>query len=245
MTGSLKTSVLALLAISIVGSAAVPVAQATEGGFTWENGATKIKKEADPDAPTQEFKITPGAITASFICDEVSGEATVTGTGSTSLTMQNIVYSDSGTTPEKEVCTGTVNGIGVKTTVKFNGCDYKLTTNTTVGEKAAGVVEGSVHLECPAGKQVEISAAGCNAKIAPQTAGRVLYTTVITVPSLIEHVTAHFDLGGTEAAHNNAIDYSTTGLTCGTHAETDGIYRGTKMYTAFDDFGNRKSITVT
>jgi hypothetical protein len=245
MTRKVKTLSVALVAMLAISALAASAAQATAGEFSWAAGTTKIVKEADPEAPSQLLTITPGAITASFTCDEVSGEATgLTGTGSTSITMQNIVFSDSGTTPEKEVCTGKVNGISVKTPIKFNGCDVKLTADTTVGVKAEGIVEGTEHLECPVGKVIEVQSAGCLLKIGPQTIGRVTYTTK-TTPGGLEHVTAHTEIGGGLGEHNNALDYSTSGITCGAHNETDGTYQGTVTFTGFDSSGNPKSVTVT
>jgi hypothetical protein len=244
MTRNLKALGLALVAVFAMSAVAAANASATSATFSWGEGATKIMTAADPTSPSQELTITPGAITSSFTCDEVSGSATISGSGASSITGQNISYSDSGTTPEKEVCTGKVNGIAVKTPIKFNGCDYNFIAGTTVGELAEGIAEGTIEIKCPEGKVIEISAAGCLAKISPQIIGRVLWTTVKTTGQLSD-ITGHTEVGLTAGQHNNAIDYSTSGFTCGVHSETDGTYKGTFTITAAvaDGTSTRSNIT--
>jgi hypothetical protein len=248
MIRNLKALGLALVAVFAMSAVAATGASAATGEFQWEAGTTKIVGEADPTAPSQEFKITPGAITASFTCDEVSGEATgLTGTSDEGkgVTAQNIVYSDTGTTPAVEECTGKVNGIAVKTPVKFNGCDYKFTADKTVGAAGAGLVEGTVHIVCAGANVIEVKAAGCLVKVAPQTVGRITYTTKTTGDGL-EHVTAHAEVGlAAGNTHNDAIDYTTSGITCGVHNETDGTYEGKVTFSGFDANKNKKKVTVT
>jgi hypothetical protein len=245
MTGNLKTFGLVLVAILVMSAVVAAAAQATAATFSWASGTTVIKKEADPELPLQEFTFTPGAITASFACDEVSGEATgITGTGGAELTIQKTEFSDTGTTPTAEECTGKVGGISLKVPVKFNGCDTKLTAGNTVAAPPAGRSDGTVHIECPEPSIIEIKAAGCLIKIGPQTLGPITYTTRVT-PSGLEHITGEDHVG--EAAgseNNNAIDYSTSGITCGAHSETDGTYFGRFTLTAFGG-GTPKNLTVT
>jgi hypothetical protein len=243
MTCNLKSLSLALVAVLAMSAVAASAAQATEAGISWAEGTNKLTVEADPTAPSQEFKITPGAIFASFTCDEVSGEAKVSGTGSSSVTTENIQYSDTGTTPEAGVCTGKVNGISVKLTIKFNGCDYQFGAGTTEGVLAEGKAEGTETIECPVGKVLELSAAGCLVKVAPQTIGPI-YGKTIKTESGLEHVTIESKIGLTATTHNNAIDYSTSGITCGTHNETDGTFEGKETITAFKNT-TPTNITVT
>jgi hypothetical protein len=243
MTRNLKSLGLALAAVFAFGAIAVSAAQATEAGISWAEGTTKLTVEADPTAPSQELTITPGAITSSFTCDEVSGQATVTGTGG-AVTAQNLVYSDTGTTPSTEECTGKVNGIALKVPVKFNGCDYKFSTGTTEGTIAEGKAEGTQSIECPVGAVIEVKAAGCLVKVGPQTVGPIYGRTVKTGSGL-EHVTIEAKIGKTATTHNNAIDYSTSGITCGTKNETDGTFVGNQTVTGFNAGGTATNVTVT
>jgi hypothetical protein len=244
MIPNLKTVGLVLVAVFVVSTVAASAAQATEGGISWAEGTTKLLVEADPNAPNQTFSITPGTIKASFTCDELSAEATVTGTGASSVTAQGLTYSDSGTTPEKEVCTGTVNGIALKVTTKLNGCHYKFSAGTTEGVLAEGKGEGTLALECPAGKVIEVSAPGCLVKQGPQTMGPIYGKTVKTGSGL-EHITAEAKIGQTATAHNDAIDYITSGFTCGAHTETDGTFEGRQTTKGFNGAGNPTNVTIT
>jgi hypothetical protein len=248
MTRNLKALGLALIAVFAMSAVAASAAQATAGAFSWASGTTKLMGSADPEAKNQTFTVTPGAVTASFTCDEVDGEASVSGTTATEVTAPTIVYSEAATTASEGAgfCKGTVAGIpNVKTTVKMNGCGYKFTSNTTVGTLAEGKVEGTVHIECQEEKVIEVSAAGCLVKVGPQTVGRITYTTKVT-GSGVEDVTAHAEVGLTAGEHNNAIDYSTTGITCGNHpAETDGTYAGTVTFTGTNASQGATNVTVT
>jgi hypothetical protein len=245
MIRNLKALGLALVAVFAMSAVAASGASATAGEVSWGANTTWITAETDPSAKDQTFTVTPGSITASFTCDELSGKAMVDveKSSATSITGEGIAYNDSGTTPEKEVCTGKVNGIALKTTVKFNECDYHLNAGTTVGEKAAGISEGSAEIKCPAGKVIEVNAAGCLVKVGPQKVGRLTYTTVKTGTK--EEITAHAEVGETAGAENNAIDYTTSGITCGTKSETDGTYKGTVTFKGSDVNGNQTDVTIT
>jgi hypothetical protein len=234
---------LALIAVAVAGATSAATAQATEAEFEWASGTTKIVGESDPTAPSQEFVITPGAITSSFTCDEFTAEATVSGTAAKTLTFPNVSYRDTGTTPEA-ACTGKVNGISLKVTGNSNECDFKAIAGTTVGTVGEGKSEGTVGVECPSEKKIEILAAGCTVKIGPQTIGPVYYSTIKTGSGL-EHITAEAKIGQTATTHNNAIDYSTSGLTCGTKTETDGTYKGNVTFTGFNSSGTTTNLTVT
>jgi hypothetical protein len=245
MTRTLKVLALTLFAASAMSALAASAAQATEGAFSWTEGTTKLIAETDPASPSHILTVTPGAITASFTCDEFTGEATVTGAGSTNFTLQKIVYSDSGTTPSTGECTGKVNSIALKVPVKPNECDYKFTTGSTLGTMAAGRSEGTVHIECPAGKEIEVTAAGCLVKIGPQVVGPVIFQTITTAGGR-EHITSEAKIGiAPGSAHENAIDYSTSGITCGIHNETDGTYVGNTTFTGFTKSGTSTNATVT
>jgi hypothetical protein len=229
--------------LSLTAAVAACTAQASEATFSWSAGTDKLKTEADPSAPSQLLTITPGAITASFTCDELSAEAAVTGTEGSSVTGTSIQYSDAGTTPTKEECTGKVNGIALKVPVKFNGCDYKLTAGTTEGEES-GESEGTLDIQCPEGQVIEFKAAGCLVKLGSQTAGPVYFRTVKTEGGL-EHLTAEARIGeGSGSAHNNALDYTTSGITCNVHNETDGTYAGKITVTGFNSSEASTNVTV-
>jgi hypothetical protein len=245
MMRNLKALGLAMLAAFALSAAAAADAQAVEGTFSWEEGTTKLVGEADPTAPTQLFSVTPGIHTASFKCDEVTGTATVTGTGAASVTAKNIVYSDTGTTPETNKCTGTADGFAAVATVRFNKCDYHFVAGTTEAEAPNGKTEGTVEIKCEkAGEKIEVEEAGCTVTVAPQTVGPVYYYTTHTTGHP-EEVTVEAKVGKTATLHNNAIDYVTSGLTCGSHTETDGTYEGKVTIKGFNASNAQTNVTVT
>lgn len=216
-----------------------------EGIFSWDSGTTKLVGEADPSSPSQVLTVTPGGVTGSFTCDEVTGSAAVEGTGGEAITATGIGYDDSGTTTEPGKCTGNVAGISLKTTVNFNGCDYDLRAGTTLAEAPNGETEGTLEVKCTEGKAIEFSAAGCLVKIGLQTAGPIYYRTTHTEGHK-EEVTVEERIGDDPTVpHNDALNYTTSGLTCGTHSETDGTFTGKLTFHGANAKGEATNVAVT
>lgn len=221
MIRNLKALGLALVAVFAMSAMAASAAQAVEAEFSWPSGTTQLDPVQDG---SHLFTITPGTITSSFTCDQVTASAAVTNTGAKTVTATGIVYDDTGTLPETGKCTGNVNGIALKTTVNFNGCDYKFIAGDTQGNMAEGKSEGTATIECTGTNKIEVSAAGCVVKVGPQTVGPVYFETVNTTGTNEVTIKAEVDPGA--APHTDLIDYTTTGITCGIHSETDGTYTG-------------------
>jgi hypothetical protein len=111
-------------------------------------------------------------------------EATLSGQ-STSLTV----------TPHYTNCTGP---LGAPATVVLNGCHYEFTSG--VHTAANGHVHGSVHIRCPAGKRIEVTAGNCRTHVGEQTpTGTVTYKNLggnqVTVTVELTIATEHTNLG--------------------------------------------------
>src|SRR5207253_4620408 len=79
-------------------------------------------------------------------------------------------------------------------------------------------LDGTLDINCPAGKKIVYSAAGCTVELGAQT-GR---SSILTSNKESKHIDITFSLSG--------ISYSHSGFTCGTGSGTTGTYKGTTTF---------------
>jgi len=145
---SLKLKVLGLGLLAVVAMSAVAVMNAsarTSGHFTSDspNGNTTL---VGSETVTHSTELTSHGIEGGIVCDEVAYHGTIAGNTSTHITIIP-TYNKCHTTGETP---GTV-------TVTMNGCSYTFTPGSN----------GTVHLDCPVGKAIEIHHHNCTITIAP------------------------------------------------------------------------------
>jgi hypothetical protein len=260
MIRNLKALGLALVAVFAMSAVAASAAQATNGTFSWDPSTTGFTVEADPSTPSQLFTVkTKTNATVESTCDEVSANLNLPeGTSSETLTATEIVYSDSGTTPTENACTGHLGEVEEVSQVNMHGCHYKFHAGTTVGSMENMETEGTADIVCPEGVAgVTVTAGTCTVTVPPQEGvGPVFYRTA-TTPNTQEReegkredvtVEARIgeEIGGVQTAHYNPITYNTSGFPCGSQTgRHDGTYTGTVTVKGHDSIGNLTDVTVT
>ncbi len=117
-------------------------------------------------------------VSASFTCNQLTGEATSTTATAETLTFTNLKYENS--TGEQKCKIGASETVEVR----MNGCDYQF-TSAKGGESAA-----QVHVLCPVGQVIEILIKGttCLDISSPFTSTGIGYHTIGANPN--RHVTA-------------------------------------------------------
>jgi hypothetical protein len=155
--------------------------------------AAQFHSEAEPttvevsSTSAHTFEFTPGL---KFSCELSTFKGTI------AKTAENLTL-----IPTYSSCTMFVGGSKLAPTVNFNGCDYRL---------SAG---GTMNVECPLGKSIELAAAGCTVKIPAQLALKpVTYKNTET----FFHVTWGL----------SNVSFSHSGFLCGTGSGTTGTYTG-------------------
>jgi hypothetical protein len=160
-------AVVAVLALSAVAASA---AQAAEG-FNWSSGTTDLIVKQDATGGEQVFTTKWGAVK----CKEVSGTATVSGTGALAITFSP-VYRESPTEPK---CSAP---LGTKGTIEFHACMFDLNAGPTVGGKTSEI-EGTADITCNGALESEnhitINAPGCVITVGPQkNLGPIFYRNI-------------------------------------------------------------------
>jgi hypothetical protein len=122
-------------------------------------------------------------------------------------------------TPKWENCT--VFGF-INIPIHTNGCIFNFTA----------AVGGQLHIECPAGKVIELTVPGCTTTIGSQTVGATEFTNATDSTTGKMHVIMHTNITG--------MHY----VECGT-TRTNMTYKGTTTLTAKDTVGNPVDITWT
>jgi hypothetical protein len=124
-------------------------------------------------------------------CESGSYVGTLATKTSTSLTV----------TPTWTGCHLILFGSTVSLTAKMNGCTFTF------------YATGKADIKCPAGKNLELVAAGCTIHIGGQTG-----KSVVSYSNNSSHMVVAFALSG--------ISYTHTGFTCGTGSGTTGTLAG-------------------
>lgn len=152
-------------------------------------------------------------------CTGATGQGEYT-KGATSLTLQSIAYSG-------------CKLAGQAATVNMNGCDYKL--GSTAGSGPTFTIK-TITIECPAGKQIEITSptAGCTIKYASQTTTGSTTITNNAGPPRFETV----------ALNITGISYTQNGGICKPSEDKDGSYTGTFKITGYFDAAHKNSVGI-
>jgi hypothetical protein len=234
MRGTLKALGLALLAALALSAVAATGAQAENketGRFTAEKFPAVATGHQEGEV--NRLKITTGAgeTVRSIECASATYEATLP-EKSTSLTV----------TPHY---TGCKNNDGIEVHVDLNGCDFKFTSETYT--KATEETHGKVHIECPVGKQIEITVRNpfgtttgaplCVIDIKAQTGKATLtYTNKpAEAPTPKPYVTVHANVTGLHYVETKpmALCPLTNNLT-----KENGIFESTVLVKGYEDLGN-------
>lgn len=232
---------LAVFAMSAV-AASIVRAETETASFSWAQGTTKLVGETDPTEPTQILTLLNGKLETT--CNEGSGESAVSGTGASTVSVENIFKADTGLTPTKNLCTTNISGANAS--FRLNGCGGELHAGTTISSAPNGESEGTATIVCPVGKEIETEATGCLIRIpGGQTVGPIYYRTVKTGAK--EEVTGEAYIGLKPLApHNRAVTYSSSKALCGVHNnETNGTYLGKGTVVGLDVNGNQTDVTIT
>jgi hypothetical protein len=149
----------------------------------------------------------PGTIT----CKKATANGTATGTTTSAVTIFG----------EASECTlATIFG-NISVTVNTNGCDSLITA------------DGTLHGQCPAGKNVVVSGPGCTITIPAQTGGTADYVNQGSGSS--RHLTI--------VSTGKGIQYSYSGFTCGSGTGTsNGTATGTATVIGKDSLGKQVGI---
>jgi len=157
----------------------------------------------------------------SFTCESLRGDLEFAGNVAKEVTLTSIAYDN---------CTA--NG-SAGVIVDMNGCDYRFT-----GAGGRSEDKAEVHVECPEGKQIEITYNGCIATVTPLRATGIGYTTKGVSPNrevtaTVNHVTIpaeRIHLIGTKAQclisvaeERKLVGTYTTGNTLITGETTAGV----------------------
>jgi hypothetical protein len=162
MTHKLRILGLALAAIFVLSASGASGAAAVLLHSNSTSGTTHI---TGIQIGTNQIDLANGT---PYKCAIVIFAATYTGTTASELTLATAL--DSCTTA------------GQKAEIKPNGCVDKITTPVAAEPKDGDHFTATVHLVCPAGKEVELlnPTAGCSVTMPPQTLGVVDLTNITT-----------------------------------------------------------------
>lgn len=208
---ALKTGFLAVVSLILVGALAASAASAHEFHF-------EVKPAILLGEQTTQFSFENSS--AVMTCNIAHFETTTTTTSQGELKLS----------PTHTNC----SILGLKVTIKMNGCIYALSGQTDKNEDA------QFKLECETGKKMEIVVGEglnlCTAKFASQTASKgVHYTNSGTGSSRIFNVTFTA----------TSLSYETIGETCGFFGTgTDENLTGTVTFKGFNDVGGERGKQV-
>lgn len=193
----LKILGMALLALAATSAFAVTNASGTVAGHFTHEGPTNNARIVAHEAATTPHQLTffhlkPGTHETDgnpIHCEKSTYEGTVTTKTVTTITM----------TPTYTNCT-TNDEDGTKVTVDVNGCSYTFSSH-------GPNTHGTVTIDCPVGKQIEITHPLCTITIPAQThattlTGGITYDTVVennkhalTATVTVNTITGHYHAG--------------------------------------------------
>jgi hypothetical protein len=180
MIHRLKVLFIATMALAAVSAVAASVARAVPLFHSHET-LTTITAEEDGTGKTAHQVLDFGA-NEGITCKQISAEATTSENTVTEITVKNIVYSE---------CFSSVTAF-----VNMNGCHYLFTSH------------GLLHIQCPAGKEIEFGVPGCTVKVPPQTptGGGVTFHNIGSTDANTTEVTVEANVTG--------IHFSSVGPFC-------------------------------
>jgi hypothetical protein len=174
MVRNLKMMLLAGMALGAVGALGAGAAQASGEQYHCSVAPCKVLVNADGTGKTAHFvfdySVNGGNLTTTT-CPFFTGHATQNTATTTELTVTEISLG----------AVGACSVGGQPATMDVNGCHFLLTAGT----------EGTLHLQCPAGKAIQDTFGACTVSVGPQTLSGVKYHNVgteITVEMLIKNI---------------------------------------------------------
>jgi hypothetical protein len=230
MIRNLKVLGLALVAVFAMSAMVAASAQAVAAKFkadsTTASAKFKIEQDGNTATGTQVFVTEFGEVD----CQTLTGSGTAANEAA-EVTVQNVAYTGHQFLPESTAC----EAFGLEATINFNGCDYVFHAGTSI---AAGESTGTADVVCPAGKSIDINAAGlCTVTVPAQTGlTHIIFHTVNPGGGAVSYVTA--------TATVSNITYSGEGLLCSGHFG-NGTYSGNAIATAFNDNVAEAAVSAT
>jgi hypothetical protein len=167
MIRNLKALLLAGMAVAAFGVVGASSAQAAEYHCSVEPCTITALPDGALNSKTAHhvFSFTLAGTTLSFTCGNAktnfSGTATSNTKTTSSITLTNISYGHDAISAPPSCTVG-----GQLATVDMNGCDYEFTSDAA----------GTVHVRCPAGKEIQITFGACTIDIPTQTITGIAYT---------------------------------------------------------------------
>jgi hypothetical protein len=117
-------------------------------------------------------------------------------------------------------------------TVDMNGCNYLFTAEQFV----IGLTNDppQVHLKCPTGKVIEVTAPSCTVTISPQTAQGIEYTNRGGIPNESRDITIDIEIKSLIYEEHGSACENETGITF------NGTYNGAATIRAYNFIGNQQ-----
>jgi hypothetical protein len=223
MIGSLKALALVLSAMVVLGAMGASTTFAADVFTAPPEGGTPVLTGTGHDSV---FKITPaGGGTVPVECTTANFSATVEN-GAEEATVFASYVGKPNETPHGAACESAFGSV----TVDMNGCDYKLTGNTTGSDE--GKADATVWIQCKkVGEHIVLTQSLCTIKVPAQTptSGGVIYANETENGKGVVKITATV----------TGITYTSEGSFCalgGVSSEGDNAdYNGTAVITGYED----------
>ncbi|HEX8689016.1 MAG TPA: hypothetical protein VF729_02110 [Solirubrobacterales bacterium] len=185
MSTKFKALSLGLLALLATAGFAVVNASATVSGHFEHDAATNHATIVGQETVSPHDLVFTDEVSGSaFTCEHATYHGTAPAKTVTSVTV----------TPTYKTCK-TVGGAHGAVTVHVNGCGFTL-------ESHGANTHGTVHVECPAGKAIEITHPNCTITVPAQTLNGMTYTQktengkhTLTVDVTVKQITGHYHGG--------------------------------------------------
>jgi hypothetical protein len=226
MIRNLKVLGLALAAVFATSAVAASAASAAPAKFTAGVGAGETAEIKGGQIGADTFHI--GVRTYTCATATVQGEALTVGPESTEVTL----------TPTYGTCHTVILGVTRTLTVTTNGCAYRFNATKNTGGHAFST---DLHIECPAGKKIEIHVYDthnantlCTYDIEPQT-----ILDAVELTNVGGNVVA--DITEAEVELHNTIP----NVLCNSSTNPVLIYTGEDQVEAFGEAGNPVASSVS
>jgi hypothetical protein len=224
MIRNIKVLLIAGMAVAALGALSASSAQASGEQYHCTVAPCEIKVNHDGTSKTAhqvfDFQVNGGNLTT-VTCPGITGDATSATKTTTELTITGLSYG----------AANACNVGGQLATVHTNGCHYLFTAGTPTAE-------GEVHIQCPAGKAIEITFNTCTVSVGSQTLKKSAATTGILYHNVGTEVTVESNLDGihgttTAACPGGAGTFITGTYTTGNALVTGQVDPGGAMATVF------------
>ena len=223
MTRNLKALGIALVAMFAMSAVAAASASAAQHHFTSSSETTYLTAHSLGE---QKFWATTSEPEGNRVFCKSSGVNGMT----TGLEVSEVTVE-----PSYGECSAFTGGSEVKAKVTVNGCNYVFTGVTE--EDVTGNQTATVHLTCPAEKQVEVEVTGLNLKCLDMPGGQTLRGVKYETDEESEPHGLIVD------AKVHGIESKTTGA-CGEGTHNDGKYEGRVTVEGFKDEAHTQRVTL-